>query len=365
MAESKIRVLLVGGCNHSCCIPNPNRLNSELIVATFIKNNLGMLTDEKQMEKYDCVVFGCHRTKNTGDNLAKVVDNGKPVILCNHTVATNWNSTPQGKFSSDKYLPLFPLQNTGGNLTKIKVEDTEFADDFKEFVDKFNNGNRGNAAVFWKNSHVKAQDGVVHALTGTATQGEGCPIVAIRTDKNAMVMAMNLRVSDSYSSTYPLLQKCIEISCHFSKSSAEFIKEQVAVFEEAKKKAKFGDCVDVVKKLQRALHSNERKLKCAAQQVEEAKKVKEKAETKRKDLQARLGKDEETLKKLTEQLKGLRVDSEVNYITWNSKDVCDWLVSLDPKFAKYKEAITKNEVTGEFLASLDAMELSIIGIKRS
>eukprot|EP00494_Astrolonche_serrata_P031943 UN32212 len=231
---------------------------------------MNIIKDESRMEEYNCVVFGCHMSKNTGDALAKCVDNGIPVVLCNHTIASNWGTTPDGRFRDEKYLPLLPLTNTGGNVSNITVQESEFKDLFKEvnWPGSFN--------VFCNQTATK-QEGVIFPVMGgygsgwNSKQKLNVPIVAARVDKSALIFGINIQyVNDSTPSGYAVLAKCIEIAVQHSAKSAEYIEDQVKEFEISKEKLQFGKCVDVVKNIQRVVEANKRSVSSLEKRIKNA-----------------------------------------------------------------------------------------------
>eukprot|EP00494_Astrolonche_serrata_P024821 UN25081 len=307
----EVNCLILGQCSHNCCIPNPYNLKNskDKIKATYLNGNTTILNDDEKMAQYNCIVFGCHRMKNIGNSLAKAVDNGIPVIICNHASASNWQTTPDGRFQTENYRVVQPQSNTGGSVSGLKVEETEFAHYFQDMLK-----NQSSMNVFCNQSLGKPGEGVVYAVTGNGSGGWGgtskCPVIAIRYDKSALVVNFNAYANDSNSQNYGLLARTILLCVQHSGHSAEYVNEQIKAFEIAKEKKKFGDCVDVVKKLQRVVQTNSRQIGFLDRTVKEAEETIKKATEKQDNIKKRLVADSDTLKKLTGQLEKLRKESE-------------------------------------------------------
>eukprot|EP00494_Astrolonche_serrata_P024449 UN24707 len=115
--------------------------------------------------------------------------------------------------------------------------------------------------------------GVVFALTGTIGSKPNQPIVAIREDKEALVIGCNVYAYDGgavYKKSYNLLVKCIEIAVEgITKNSADFFAEEMNKFQAFKKKQDFSSCVAVVKNINKCVQKNKSKAKGRLERIEE------------------------------------------------------------------------------------------------
>eukprot|EP00494_Astrolonche_serrata_P025384 UN25645 len=161
------------------------------------------------MERYDCVVFGCHQLKNTGNGLAKCVDNGIPVVLCCYAITTNYSTQPNGKFASSNYMPMPPRSFVNTTMSNFKVEE-----EFQHYFDNYHFGSF-NAAVNY--GSVSTSDENIDVIATATTQNQTTPLIIVRNDKNAPIIIMNAYTNDSYPATIKLLAKCIEISLDYKK----------------------------------------------------------------------------------------------------------------------------------------------------
>eukprot|EP00494_Astrolonche_serrata_P030292 UN30559 len=237
------------------------------------------------MTDYNCIVFGCHQTKNVGDHLADAVDAGIPVILVNHATATNWNTSPDGRFRKEDYTPIQPGQNSGGQIQNLKVQEGEFEDFFEDFQMPHS------LNLFSNVAYQKPGEEVVVAIKGTYS-GQEQLILSIRVDKSALVMTLNTYVNDSYPHVYALLRKCIDICVNYAAYDDEFFDEQEKLFDLNEKKSDFSGCVDVVNNVNRVVDTAQRKidmtLKHCDRQIERANEMIKKAKEKKANINLKL-----------------------------------------------------------------------------
>eukprot|EP00494_Astrolonche_serrata_P024088 UN24346 len=217
--------------------------------------------------------------RNVGDGLAKAVDSGIPVIITNYAQTTNYSTCPAGRFSKEDYLAVKPKQNNGGTMNTCNVnEKTSYTEHFKEFFKNQGHGLGGFGSHNFQtycSQPDKPMKGVVFAVTGKTNnnslslfggqqggfgQGGDVPLVAIREDKNALVMNINTWCNDSYPNGMALLACCIKLALDGNVMSPDYVDDQIKAFEIAKEKKQFGGCVDAVKNIQRVLKSNQKRL---------------------------------------------------------------------------------------------------------
>eukprot|EP00494_Astrolonche_serrata_P032756 UN33025 len=238
-----INVLILGSCTNSCCIPNPEMLSSENknIKAKWVRSDTSILKDSSKMAEYDCIVFGCHQLKGTGDGFADCIDNGIPVILCNYSLATSY-AAPQGRFLNEKYAPHPPTSYSGGTYSTTTLKDTEFSrwfDDF-EFPSSCN--------AFVNPGGVREEEGVVIAATGNLN-GSTVPMISVRVDKEALVIGLNAYIYQSSPHMFKVLAKCVEIATQYVQVSDEFFDDTIKTFALHKRKNEFTQCSEIVERL--------------------------------------------------------------------------------------------------------------------
>eukprot|EP00494_Astrolonche_serrata_P032513 UN32782 len=86
------------------------------------------------------------------------------------------------------------------------------SDEYAHYFGEYYSYGSLQAAVTWEPTDNKKDKNVHNIITAKTVQNKNTPLVAIRTDKNAPVVVMNVYTNDQYPAAIKLLAKVIELA---------------------------------------------------------------------------------------------------------------------------------------------------------